>query len=125
MTTENSVERELTVIDHRTGESGSQTSKEHVVRDHVPKVTVFSDSTNPPPTAASIKRHRFVQNLRNNHQKLIEALAYVERFAVMCELSTARIESIRKAKDDAISELTIAFEEKLNTYDKRIKEGAE
>lgn len=121
MTTGEAVETELAVIDHRPDDCGRQNAKEHVVRDHVPKVTVFTESSNGPVTAAAVKRHRFVQNLRNNHQKLIEALAYVERFAVMCELSTARIESIRKAKDEAINELTSAFEEKLSAYDKRIQ----
>lgn len=102
------VERELAVIEHR-------------IRDHTPKVSVFTDSANVPLTTAAIKRHRFVQNLKNNHQKFIEALAFVERFAVVCELSEERISAIRKAKDEAIEELTRAFQEKLKVYEERIK----
>lgn len=102
------MERELAVIEHRS-------------RDHIPKVSVFTDSANVPLTTAAVKRHRFVQNLKNNHQKFIEALASVERFAVVCELSEERILAIRKAKDEAIEELTRSFEEKLKAYDERIK----
>ena len=102
------MERELVVIEHRS-------------RDHTPKVSVFTDSANVPLTTAAIKRHRFVQNLKNNHQKLIEALAFVERFAVVCELSDGRTTAIRKAKDDAIEELTRSFQEKLKAYEERIK----
>lgn len=103
------VERELAVIEHR-------------VRDHVPKASVFTDSANAPLTTASVKRHRFVQNLKNNHLKLIEALAFVERFALVCELSEERIAAIRASKDDAMAELTLRFQEKLDAYDARIKE---
>ena len=102
------MERELAVINHRS-------------RDHAPKASVFTDSANAPLTTAAIKRHRFVQNLKNNHQKFIEALASVERFAVVCELSEERISAIRKAKDDAVEELTRAFQEKLKAYEERIK----
>jgi hypothetical protein len=105
------VERELAVIDHR---------KDHSIRDHTPKVSVFTDSANAPLTTAAVKRHRFVQNLKTNHQKLIEALLSVERFAAVCELSEERIGAIRKAKDDAISELELKLEEKLRVYDLRI-----
>ena len=107
------MERELTVIDHM----------DHPIRDHVPKVSVFTDSSNAPLTTAAVKRHRFVQNLKNNHQKLIEALSFVERFAVVCELSDERLTAIRQAKDAAVNELTMKFQEKLNTYDARIKES--
>ncbi len=72
-------------------------------------------------TTAAIKRHRFIQNLKNNHQKFIEALGSVERFAVVCELSEERISAIRKAKDDAVEELMRAFQEKLKAYEERIK----
>jgi len=106
------VERELAVIDHR----------DHPIRDHVPKVSVFTDSANAPLTTAAVKRHRFVQNLKNNHQKLIEALSFVERFAVVCELSEERLQAIRTAKDQAIEELTRKFQEKLEAYDSRIRE---
>jgi hypothetical protein len=102
------VERELAVIEYR-------------IRDHTPKVSVFTDSANAPLTTAAVKRHRFVQNLKNNHQKLIEALASVERFALVCELSGERLVAIRKAKDEAISELEYRFQEKLKAYDERIE----
>lgn len=105
-------ERELTVIDHR-------------IKDHTPKVSVFTDSANAPLTTAAVKRHRFIQNLKNNHQKLIEALAFVERFAVVCELSEERLKAIRKAKDEAVEELTRSFQEKLKTYDERIKKESQ
>lgn len=101
------MERELAVIDHR-------------IRDHTPKVSIFTDSANAPLTTAAVKRHRFVQNLKNNHQKLIEALTSVERFAVVCELSEERLIAIRKAKDEAMSELEVRFQEKLKSYDERI-----
>lgn len=108
------MERELAVIDHR----------DHPIRDHTPRVTVFTDSANEPLTTASVKRHRFVQNLKNNHQKLIEALASVERFAVVCELSEDRLIAIRAAKEQAIDELTARFQDKLKAYDERIKEDS-
>jgi hypothetical protein len=111
------VERELAVIDHR--------MRDHSIRDHTPKVSVFTDSANTPLTPAAVKRHRFVQNLKNNHQKFIEALAFVERFSVVCELSEERIAAIRKAKDDAIAELTDRFQEKLKVYDERIKKDSQ
>lgn len=103
------VERELAVVQHR-------------IKDHTPKASVYTDSANIPLTPAAVKRHRFIQNLKNNHQKLIEALTFVERFAVICELSEARIHAIRQAKDEAIHEITLKFEEKLRAYDARIKE---
>ena len=106
------MERELAVIDHR----------DHPIRDHVPKVSVFTDSANAPLTTAAVKRHRFIQNLKNNHQKLIEALSFVERFSATCELSEERIVAIRNAKDEAIQELTQKFEEKLKAYEARMKE---
>ncbi len=116
------MERELAVIDHRIkGHStGDHSSGDHPIRDHTPKVSVFTESANAPLTTAAVKRHRFVQNLKNNHQKFIEALACVERFAITCELSEARIAAIRKAKDEAIEELTRKFQEKLAAYDARI-----
>jgi hypothetical protein len=82
----------------------------------------FTDNA-PPLTPAQIKRLRYVQNLQKNHQRLIEALGFVERFAAICELSEERIFAIRKSKDDAIAELTMKFEEKLKTYDGRIAGG--
>lgn len=102
------MERELAVIEHR-------------IRDHTPKVSVFTDSANAPLTTAAVKRHRFVQNLKNNHQKLIEALGCVERFAVVCELSEERLVAIRAAKEQAMDELTLRFQEKLKAYDERIE----
>lgn len=110
------MERELAVIDHRI--------KDHSIRDHTPKVSVFTDSANTPLTTAAVKRHRYVQNLKNSHQKFIEALVSVERFAVVCELSEERVDAIRKAKDEAIEELSKKFEEKLKTYDARIGENS-
>ena len=82
----------------------------------------FTDNA-PLLTPAQIKRLRYVQNLQKNHQRLIEALGFVERFAVICELSEERILAIRKAKDDAVGELTRKFEEKLKAYDGRITGG--
>lgn len=102
------MERELAIIEHR-------------IRDHSPKVSIFTNSANVPLTTAAVKRHRYVQNLKNNHQKLIEALASVERFAVVCELSEERLNAIRKAKEEAMTELTLRFQEKLKTYDERIE----
>lgn len=106
-------EQELAVIDYR--------NKDHSIRDHVPKVSVFTDSAQPSLSTAAVKRHRYVQNLKSNHLKLIEALSFVERFAVVCELSEDRLNAIRLAKDTAIEELTAKFQEKLNAYDARIK----
>lgn len=106
-------EQELAVIDFR--------NDEHPIRDHIPKVSVFTDSA-PSLSTAAIKRHRYVQNLKTNQQKLIEALAFVERFAVVCELSGERLTAIRQAKDAAIQELMSRFQEKLKAYDERIKE---
>lgn len=114
------MERELAVIDHR-----RHSPDDHPIRDHTPKVSVFTESANTPLPPAAIKRHRFIQNLKNNHLKLIEALAYVERFAIACELSEERTKAIRKAKDDAEEELTRRFQEKLQIYDERIKEGSQ
>jgi len=111
------MERELAVIDHR--------PKAHEIRDHTPKVSVFTESANAPLTPAAVKRHRFIQNLKNNHQKFIEALAFVERFAIVCELSDGKIAAIRKAKDEAIEELERRFQEKLQAYDERIKEASQ
>lgn len=108
-------EQELAVIDHRI--------KDHSIRDHTPKVSVFTDSAQPSLSTAAVKRHRYVQNLKNNHQKLIEALTFVERFAVVCELSDERLTAIRNAKDAAVDELTLKFQEKLKAYDARIKES--
>lgn len=76
-------------------------------------------------TPAQAKRLRYVQNLQKNHQRLIEALNFVEHFAVICELSDERLQAIRKAKDDALEELTKKFEEKLKVYDERINKGGE
>ena len=103
------VERELAVVQHR-------------IKDHAPKVCVFTNSAQGSLTPAALKRHRFIQNLKNNHQKLIEALGFVERFAVICELSDARVQAIRKAKDDAINELTEKLEQKLKVYEARMRE---
>ena len=105
-------EQELAVIDHRIND--------HAIRDHTPKVSVFTDSAQPSLSTAAVKRHRYIQNLKINHQKLIEALMFVERFAVVCELSEQRISAIRKANDEAIEELTLRFQEKLKAYDARI-----
>lgn len=124
------MERELAVIDHRErssqGRSSHRSDNDHPIRDHTPKVSVFTDSanghsTNAPLKTAAVKRHRFVQNLKNNHQKFSEALAFVERFAVICELSEERVNAIRKAKADAVEELSKRFEEKLKVYDERIR----
>ena len=108
------MEKELAVIDHR--------SNEHPIRDHTPKVSVFTDSANVPLTTAAVKRHRFIQNLKNNHQKLIEALSFVERFAVVCELSDERLRAIQEAKEAAVEELASKLLEKLKAYDARIKD---
>ena len=103
-------ERELAVVQHQ-------------IKDHVPKATVFTDSAKPS-TLASLKRHRFIQNLKNNHTKLIEALNFVERFAAICELSKEKLDAIKHSKDAAIEELITKFEEKIKAYDARIKEDS-
>lgn len=117
------MERELAVIDYRPKDRpiGNRSIRDHSIRDHTPKVSVFTDSANAPLTTVAVKRHRFVQNLKNNHQKLIEALASVERFALVCELSDERLIAIRRAKDEAISELEYRLQEKLKAYDERIQ----
>ncbi len=97
---------------------------QHQIKDHVPKATVFTESAKPL-TLASLKRHRFIQNLKNNHTKLIEALNFVERFAAICELSTEKLTAIRQSKDAAIEELILKFEEKIKSYDARIKEDSQ
>lgn len=101
----------MSVIDHR-------------IRDHTPKVSVFTDSAKTPLTPAAVKRHRFIQNIKTNHLRFIESLAFVERFAAICELSDERINAIRKAKDEAIEELTVRFKDKLKAYDDRIAENS-
>lgn len=73
-----------------------------------------------PLTPAEAKKARFVQNLKENHRKLKDALASIERLAVVCELSSARIEEIRRAGDEAMDELSRKFEEKIRAYDARI-----
>jgi transposase len=73
-----------------------------------------------PLTPAEAKKARFVQNLRENHRRLKEALASIERFAVVCELSPERIAAIRKAGDEALDDLSRKFEEKIRAYDARI-----
>ncbi len=98
-----------------------------VVRLHeqgqVPRAYVFTGKTERILTPVEAKRARFIQNLKENYTRLKEALSFVERFAVVCELSQPRIEAIRKAKDDALDELSRLFEEKLKSYDDRIKRG--
>lgn len=86
----------------------------------VPKACVFIDEGRRPLTPAEAKRARFVQNLKENYQRLKEALVFVEHFAKICELSEAKIEAIRKAKDEALDELSVKFDEKLKAYDERI-----
>ena len=109
------IEQELAVIDNRISD--------HSIKDHIPKVSVFTDSAQPSLSTVAVKRHRYIQNLKNNHQKLIEALAFVERFAVVCELSDERLAAIRNAKDAAVDELAIKYQDKLKAYDVRIKES--
>ena len=90
---------------------------------HAPRAMVFAGPTRPVSLAAA-KRTRFVQNLKHNYQRLKEALDFVEHFAVVCELSEGRITAVRKAKDDALAELSEKFEQKMSSYDRRIQEGA-
>lgn len=75
-------------------------------------------------TPAEAKRARFVHNLKQNYQRFKESLGAVEHFAVVCELSQEKIEAIRKAKDQALEELSAKFEEKLKAYDLRIGGGS-
>ncbi|MBI4395921.1 MAG: hypothetical protein HY548_02415, partial [Elusimicrobia bacterium] len=56
-----------------------------------PRAFVFTDPAQRVLTPAEAKRARYVQNLRENYRRFQEALAYVERFAVVCELSQERI----------------------------------
>ncbi|MEK7757562.1 MAG: hypothetical protein AAB385_10170, partial [Planctomycetota bacterium] len=74
-------------------------------------------------TPAQAKRARYVHNLKENYGRLKEYLQAVEHFAVVCELSQDRIQAIRTAKDAALDELSLKFEEKLKEYDRRIKHG--
>ena len=91
---------------------------------HAPKAVVFVDKNPRPLTPAEAKRARFIKNLKNNYARLNEALAFIEYFAAICELSLECRESIRNANKDAIEELGRKLEEKLAEYDKRLKEGA-
>ena len=84
---------------------------------------VFAESGRPVSLAAA-KRARFIQNLKHNYQRLKEALDFVEHFAVVCELSEGRIAAVRKAKDEALAELSETFNEKLKSYDHRIEESS-
>ncbi|MBI4396707.1 MAG: hypothetical protein HY548_06405 [Elusimicrobia bacterium] len=92
----------------------------HVQTGGAPRAFVFTDAHPRPLTPAEAKRTRYVQNLRENYRRFQEALADVERFAVVCELSQERINAIRKAKDEALAELARKFEAKLKAYDARI-----
>jgi hypothetical protein len=85
-----------------------------------PRALVLSGAGLRPVSLAAAKRLRFIQNLKMNYQRLKEALEFVEHFAVVCELSQARVQAIRQAKDTALEELSIRFDEKLKTYDARI-----
>src|ERR1017187_517911 len=87
-----------------------------------PRAMVFAGQTGPVSLAAA-KRTRFVQNLKHNYQRLKEALDFVEHFALVCEVSGEKIGAIRKAKDEALAELSDKFSEKLKTYDRRIEES--
>lgn len=88
-----------------------------------PKVTVFAGSGLRPVSLAAAKRLRFIQNLKCNYQRLKEAIDFVEHFATVCELSQARIQAIRTAKEEALAELSAKFDEKLKAYDERITGG--
>jgi hypothetical protein len=79
----------------------------------------------PPLTAAQVKRLRYLQNLKSNHQRFRDAVNAVEHFAVICELPDCKVEAIRKAKEEAIEVLTKILEEKLKRYDERISAGGE
>jgi len=77
-----------------------------------------------PLTPAESKRARYVQNLKNNLRRFDEALSSVEHLAAVCELSQEKIAAIRKAKEDALAELSQLFDEKLKAYDARIIGGS-
>jgi hypothetical protein len=94
----------------------------HVQRNgQMPRAIVVSGGRRRPATLAAVKRARYVQNLKNNYQRLKEALDFVEYFAGVSELSPARLEAIRLAKDDALEELSAKVEEKLKVYDSRLE----
>ena len=88
-----------------------------------PRVLVVAGPVERPVSLAASKRQRFIQNLKSNYQRLKEALDFVEYFAVICELSEARVQAIRQAKEEALSELSAAFDQKLKSYDQRIRGG--
>lgn len=87
---------------------------------HMPKATVFTASANAPLTTAAVKRYRFIQNLKANHQNLIDALITAENYAVFCDLSVDQIQSIRDIRTNVIAELTMKLEERLRAYDARV-----
>jgi hypothetical protein len=87
-----------------------------------PRAMVFAGPNDRPVSLAAAKRTRFIQNLKHNYQRLKEALDFVEHFAIVCEVSEARICAIRKAKDEALQELSMRLDEKLKAYDRRIQE---
>ena len=101
-------ERELSVL--RVEEEG-----------HHPRALVFAGRAARSTSLAAAKRTRFIQNLKSNYQRLKEALDFVEHFAVVCQLSEARIDGIRKARDQALQELASQFSERLKIYDERIQ----
>lgn len=73
-----------------------------------------------PLTPAEAKRARFVRGLKDNYARLKEALAFFEHFAAVCELSPERAAAIRRANEEAVSELELRFGQKLADYDRRI-----
>lgn len=87
-----------------------------------PRALVFSGPARAL-TPAQAKRARFVYNLKLSYARFKESLEAVEHFAVVCELSQERIEAIRRAKDQAMEELSAKFTEKLKAYDLRIGGG--
>ena len=84
-----------------------------------PRAMVLAGPATRPLTLASAKRQRFVNNLHANFQRLKEALEFVEHFAVVCEVSEAKIRTLRAAKDAMLSELSDTFGQKLEAYNKR------
>lgn len=89
-----------------------------------PRALVLAGVPLRPLTLAEAKKARFVLNLKENHRKLKEALVFIERFAVVCELSPARIAAVRNAGDEALEELSRKFDEKIRAYDARIGKAA-
>lgn len=84
-----------------------------------PSAFIFVNGQSRVLTPSEAKRARYIQNLQHNHARLKEAMGFFEHFAVICELSTERVNAIRKANEAALQELSRKFDEKLASYESR------